>query len=75
MASGHVEIPDPKVTQRTRLANVNQPETWTFPWSPAQAMAIAMFNSQARGTLDDCLMLVNNALPYLSNMGYGIAKK
>lgn len=75
MASGPIEIPDPRTSGRTRLAMVNEPEKWVSPYTGEQALAVALFNSQAKGTLEDCFRVAKNAMPYLDAMTFEIRQK
>lgn len=75
MATGNVEIPDPKVTNRIRLVTTAHPEEWVSPYTGEQALAIALFNSHAAGTLDDSMRLAHNAMPYLDSMTFEIRQK
>lgn len=67
-----IEIPDPQMTTRTRLTEVKDPEAWVSPYTPEQALAIALFNAQVCGTLDDALRMSQNASNYLKQMGFTV---
>lgn len=65
-----IEIPDPRSTSRTRTAEVRDAEAWVSPYTPEQALAIAMFNNHVVGTLDDAIRMAHASLVSLKPMGF-----
>lgn len=73
MASDYIEVPDPRPPSRTALVKVADTRLWQKPFGADQTLAIALYNSGAKGTLDDCLRVAQNAMPYLRDMGWHVA--
>lgn len=42
------------------------------PYTPTQALAIALFNSENKGTLNDCILAATCVEPYLRQMGWAV---
>lgn len=70
--SDDVVIPFPEATNRERVTQVKDPAAWVSPYTPAQALAIALFNNQATGTLDDACRIADAAVKSLKPMGFTV---
>jgi hypothetical protein len=67
-----IEIPDPRTSSRTRVVEVPDANEWVSPYTPAQALAIALLNSHAIGTLNDACRIANSVEALLKPMGFTV---
>lgn len=67
-----ITIPDPAMTSRIRTAEVRDASEWVSPYTPAQALAIVLYNNHALGTLQDAFRVAESAMRSLKPMGFTV---
>jgi hypothetical protein len=74
MTRTQIEIPNADLSGRVAIVTTWEPEAFSKPYSPVAVLAISLYNSNARGTIDDCLRLAKASAMHLGALGHCVSE-